>query len=124
MHLCRELAAKSFSVAVPEGAGDGEIVRVRAIEVIPGKVGTNEAHVDLPVVDDRLESDLEQDALKTFVFERHHETGMFGSEFTKGFGIKRGATASTVAHDAHNLLVMGTNDEDMTLAANTHAAEA
>ena len=41
--------------------------------------------------------------------------------FTKGFGIKRGAMASTVAHDAHNLLVVGTNDADMALAANTLA---
>lgn len=50
------------------------------------------------------ESDLDQDVLGAFVFERHHETGTFGVGFTKGFGIKRGAMASTVAHDAHNLL--------------------
>ena len=53
------------------------------------------------------------------VFERHHATGAKGVGFVKGFGIKRGALASTVAHDAHNLLVMGTNDADMALAANT-----
>lgn len=120
MHLGRELTAESFAVAAPEGAG--ETVRVRAIEIIPGKVGTFETHVDLPVIDRLLESDVEQDVLKTFVFERHHETGTFGYGFTKGFGIKRGAMASTVAHDAHNLLVVGTNDEDMALAANTLAA--
>ena len=73
----------------------------------------------MPVVDGKLESDLSQDVLKTFVFERHHETGTFGVGFVKGFGISRGAMASTVAHDAHNLLVVGTNDEDMALAANT-----
>ncbi|MFI3313295.1 MAG: adenine deaminase C-terminal domain-containing protein, partial [Eubacteriales bacterium] len=49
----------------------------------------------------------------------HHGTGKFGYGFTKGFGIKNGAMASTVAHDAHNLLVVGTNDADMALAANT-----
>lgn len=122
MHLGRELTAKPFTVVAPEGVVDGESVCVRAIEVIPGKVGTNEVHVDLPVVDGRLESDLEQDVLKTFVFERHHETGTCGYGFVKGFGIKRGAMASTVAHDAHNLLVVGTNDEDMALAASTLAA--
>jgi len=53
------------------------------------------------------------------VFERHHATGTFACGFTKGFGIADGAMASTVAHDAHNLLVLGTNDDDMALAANT-----
>ena len=53
------------------------------------------------------------------VFERHKRTGTVGRGFTKGFGIKRGALAQTVAHDAHNLLVVGSNDEDMVLAANT-----
>ena len=57
--------------------------------------------------------------MKTFVFERHHNTGTHGIGFVKGFNIKCGAMASTVAHDAHNLLVIGTNDEDMALAANT-----
>jgi adenine deaminase len=60
-----------------------------------------------------------QDVLKTFVFERHKATGTHGVGFVKGFNIKCGAMASTVAHDAHNLLVIGTNDEDMALAANT-----
>ena len=66
-----------------------------------------------------LESDTTQDVLKTIVLERHHATGTKGAGFVKGFGIKRGAMASTVAHDAHNLLVVGTNDDDMALAANT-----
>jgi len=107
---------------VAGGAGDAgtaETVRIRAIEIIPSRVGTFETHLDLPVIDGKLESDLEQDVLKTFVFERHHETGTYGIGFTKGFGIQSGALASTVAHDAHNLLVMGTNDQDMALAANT-----
>ena len=57
--------------------------------------------------------------MKTFVFERHNKTGKHGVGFVKGFHVKCGAMASTVAHDAHNLLVVGTNDEDMALAANT-----
>ena len=111
------ITADTFAVAAPDDAVDA--VRIRAIEVIPGKTSTSEAHLDLPVIDGKLESDLSQDVLKTFVFERHHETGTVGVGFTKGFGITRGAMASTVAHDAHNLLVLGTNDDDMALAANT-----
>jgi adenine deaminase len=66
-----------------------------------------------------LISDVSRDLLKAFVFERHHNTGKYGYGFVKGFGIQRGAMASTVSHDAHNLLVVGTNDEDMAFAANT-----
>ena len=61
----------------------------------------------------------ERDILKVAVFERHHNTGTVGYGFVKGFGIKNGALAQTVAHDAHNLLVVGSNDEDMAIAANT-----
>ncbi len=94
-------------------------VTVRAIEIIPARVGDYERHVTLKVEDGCINSDTEQDVLKTFVFERHKKTGKHGVGFTKGFGIKCGAMASTVAHDAHNLLVVGTNDADMALAANT-----
>ncbi len=119
MHLKDEITPDSFAVPVPAEAADEDTVTVRTIEIIPGKVGAFETHVDLPVVNGKLESSLAQDVLKTFVFERHHETGTYGVGFTKGFGIQRGAMASTVAHDAHNLLVVGTNDADMALAANT-----
>lgn len=117
MHLGMTITPASFAVAAPGAAS--ATARIRTIEVIPGKVGTKETHVVLPVIDGKLESDIGQDVLKTFVFERHHETGKFGCGFVKGFGIKRGAMASTVAHDAHNLLAVGTNDDDMALAANT-----
>lgn len=121
MRLGMDITPETFAVPVPEGASN-TAAHIRTIEVIPGKVGTFETHVDLPVIEGLLESDTGLDVLKTFVFERHHETGTFGYGFVKGFGIKRGAMASTVAHDAHNLLVVGTNDEDMALAANTLAA--
>ncbi|MCL1797485.1 MAG: adenine deaminase [Eggerthellaceae bacterium] len=117
MHIKQEIRADSFKIAAPVGAGDK--VLVRAIEVIPARVGTVECFVHLPVVAGFVESDVESDVLKTFVFERHHNTGTFAYGFAKGFGIESGAMASTVAHDAHNLLVLGTNDEDMALAANT-----
>ncbi len=116
MHIKDEITADTFKIAAPEGA---DKATVRVIEVIPARVGDYERHVEIAAKDGLLESDTAQDVLKTFVFERHHETGKVGRGFVKGFGIKKGAMASTVAHDAHNLLVVGTNDEDMALAANT-----
>lgn len=113
--------AASFRVPAPEGSV--ESVFCRAIEVTPARAGTVERIVELPVDDHGLvEGSVAADALKTFVFERHRATGKKAFGFVKGLGIKRGAMASTVAHDAHNLLVVGTNDEDMALAANALVA--
>ncbi|MEG1098091.1 MAG: adenine deaminase [Raoultibacter sp.] len=117
MHIKRSITPETFAIAAPAAAKDA--VRTRVIEVIPARVGTFEAFVDMPVREGQVASDTAQDVLKAFVFERHHETGTFASGFVKGFGITSGAMASTVAHDAHNLLVLGTNDADMALAANT-----
>lgn len=96
----------------------GDSVKVRVIEAIGGKTSTIERFATLPVRDGKVQADASQDILKAFVFERHHETGTRGFGFLKGFGIKEGALAQTVSHDAHNLLVVGTNDDDMLLAAN------
>ena len=114
MHVGETITADTFKIEAP-----AEEVTVRAIEVIPARVGSIERFVTLKAQNGYLESDMAQDTLKTVVFERHHETGTKGIGFVKGFGIECGAMASTVAHDAHNLLVIGTNDEDMALAANT-----
>lgn len=98
---------------------EGERAEVHAIEVIPAKVGTFDKIVSLPIREGGIEADAGQDVLKVAVFERHNRTGTVGKGFTKGFGITRGALAQTVAHDAHNLLVVGSSDSDMALAANT-----
>ena len=115
MHVGETITADTFKVKTDKK----EKVTVRAIEIIPARVGDYERHVVLDVKNGLIESDTNQDVLKTFVFERHKNTGTHGIGFVKGFNIKCGAMASTVAHDAHNLLVIGTNDEDMALAANT-----
>ena len=115
MHVGEKITAETFRVKTQKT----DTATVRAIEIIPARVGDYERHVTLKVTDGCLNSDTEQDVLKTFVFERHKATGTHGVGFVKGFNIKCGAMASTVAHDAHNLLVIGTNDEDMALAANT-----
>lgn len=116
MHIKDAITPDTFKMPAPNGKDNTSI---RAIEVISAKVGNYERIVTLDTSDGFMSSDISQDVLKTFVFERHHETGSIGKGFVKGFGIKKGAMASTVAHDAHNLLVVGTNDEDMALAANT-----
>jgi len=117
MHVGYDITTDCFKIAAPEGAGD--TVKTRVMEIIPNRVGNYERIMDLKVQDGFVEADSSQDIMKMAVFERHHETGTKGCGFVKGFGFKKGAMAQTVSHDAHNLLVAGTNDEDMALAANT-----
>lgn len=116
MHVGSPITPDSFKIAAPAGKGS---VKTRVIEIIPNHVGNYERIIDLKVKNGFVEADPTQDILKMAVFERHHATGTKGCGFVKGFGFKKGAMAQTVAHDAHNLLVAGTNDEDMALAANT-----
>lgn len=61
--------------------------------------------------------DIDRDILKAAVFERHHNTGHIGIGFISGYGIKRGAIATSVAHDSHNLIAVGCSDEDIAAAA-------
>ena len=63
--------------------------------------------------------DIDRDIVKVAVVERHHDTGHIGIGFIKGYGIKKGAVASSIGHDSHNIIVAGTNDKDMALAVNT-----
>lgn len=114
MHIKEDITRDSFRI--PTNKKDH--VDIRVMEIIPERVGNYERHMRLPVVGGEIKADITQDVLKAVVFERHHETGTKGYGFVKGFGIKKGAMASTVAHDAHNLLVVGTNDEDMAVVAN------
>jgi adenine deaminase len=72
---------------------------------------------EIASVDGRAAADPERDLAKVVVFERHLETGRVGRGFVRGFGLKRGAIGSTVAHDGHNLIVVGADDESMLSAA-------
>ena len=116
MHVGQSITPDTFRIAAPEGR---QTVKTRVIEIIPNHVGNNERLIDLKVRNGLVEADPGEDIMKMAVFERHHETGTAGFGFVKGFGFRKGAMAQTVAHDAHNLLVAGTNDADMALAANT-----
>ncbi|MBP3895749.1 MAG: adenine deaminase [Mogibacterium sp.] len=117
MHVGEDITADSFRIAAPEGAGSS--AKARVMEIIPNHVGNYERLIDLPVAGGYVEADKSQDVMKLAVIERHKATGTKGLGFVTGFGFTKGAMAQTVAHDAHNLLVAGTNDEDMALAANT-----
>lgn len=116
MHVGRELTAEDFRLPAPAA---GESILARCIGIIPARTINKEVFIRLPVKNGFVESDTAQDALKAVVIERHAATGKRGFGFVQGFGIACGAMASTVAHDAHNLTVIGTNDADMALAANT-----
>jgi adenine deaminase len=74
------------------------------------QVVTHHLIEDAKIVDHQVISDTERDILKMIVVERHHATGGIGKGFINGFGLKRGAIAGTVAHDHHNLVVIGVDD--------------
>jgi adenine deaminase len=87
--------------------------RVRVIRVIPGQLLTGDEVADIPVRDGGFAADPKRDLAKVAVIERHHATGRIGVGFVTGIGLRSGAFASTVAHDAHNIVVVGVDDADM-----------
>ena len=94
----------------------GARARVRAIGIASGSVTTERFEVELPVVDGAVQPAVEQDVVKAASIERHGGPGTIGLGFVKGLGLRRGAVASSVAHDNHNLLVAGVTDADMIFA--------
>ena len=94
-------------------AGD----RVLVIGVVPDQIITSRLEEAAAIEAGMVVPDIGRDILKICVFERHRGTGNVGVGFIRGFGLHSGALASTVAHDSHNLMVVGTNDEDILAAA-------
>ena len=97
---------------------------VWAIEILPGGVLTKKVKVKVKL-DEKGEFifDEKEDIVKVAVVERHKDTGKVGCGFIKGYGLKTGAIALSVAHDSHNLIVVGTNDDDMEFAINSLAEQ-
>ena len=83
------------------------------IEIIPGQIVTKKVMEKMKVVDGVVMPDVERDILKLVVVERHKASGNIGLGLVKGFGLKKGALASSVAHDSHNIIAVGTNDLDI-----------
>ena len=89
----------------------------KTIQVIPHQLVTKTITSEIKIEDGNAVSNVDTDTLKICVIERHRATGNVGKGFVKGFNLKSGAIASTVAHDSHNMIVVGTNDYDMYVAA-------
>lgn len=96
--------------------------RARAIGLIPGQIVTDEVIVEPKVVDGCAVADPARDLVKLAVVERHGKAGRIGLGLLQGLGLRRGALASTVAHDSHNLILAGVDDADMVAAARAVAA--
>lgn len=109
-HL-RRAAKDTFHLPTLTAADFAEPRQKAVIGVVPGQIITTDCGYAKGV-------DKERDILKMAVIERHHNTGHIGIGYLKGYGLKAGAVATSVAHDSHNIICVGENDEDMALAAN------
>jgi adenine deaminase len=113
----KPLMGKSLKIPLPrrERLDEGETSEENypVIEIIPGQIVTKKAVEKIKVVDGTVMPDVERDILKLVVVERHKASGNIGLGLVKGFGLKKGALASSVAHDSHNIIAVGTNDFDI-----------
>ena len=107
VHL--DLSALNFTIPAGEGPA-------RVIGIIPEQVVTDDLRLEPTVKDGAVLSDPARDLLKMAVVERHHCTGNVGLGLVTGAGLKRGAIASSVAHDSHNIVTIGVNDDEMQAA--------
>ena len=105
------VGSKPLSFSIVAQPGD-----VRVIDVPPDQVVTGEMHIHPRTQDGHIICDIKHDVVKLAVVERHHATGNTGIGLVHGFSLKGGALASSVAHDSHNIIVVGTSDADMRAA--------
>lgn len=107
----RPVKAAHFAVPATEG-------ETPVIGVMPGKIITEHRRYRLPAKGNETAVDLDRDIIKVAVIERHGKNGNHANGFVQGFGLKKGAIASTVGHDSHNICVVGVDEDDMAMAAN------
>ncbi|UCF66925.1 MAG: adenine deaminase [Acidobacteriota bacterium] len=115
VRIARLIRPDDFSLHV---GTRGPTATVRVIGIVPKQLPTALETHELPLQNGRLHADPERDIAKIAVIERHHGTGAIGVGLVRGLGLERGAVASTVAHDSHNLVVAGVDDESMARVAN------
>jgi len=106
------------SVLIKDIKSDAFMIRsnqplAKVIQLIPDQIVTKKVMEKIVLKDGVALPNLKKDILKIAVMERHRSTGNVGIGFVQGFGLKRGAIGSSVAHDSHNLVIVGTADEDM-----------
>ena len=109
----RPVSADDFIAQPRPGRNSTPVIGVK-----PGLILTFRDEATLAVTEAGLQADLAADVLKVAVIERHGKNGNIGRGFVRGFGLKRGAIASSVGHDSHNITVIGATDEDMAVAVN------
>jgi len=113
----KPVTAESLKIPLPRrerlGEGESSAESYPVIEIVPGQIVTKKVVERIEVVDGVVMPDLERDILKLVVVERHKASGNIGLGLVKGFGLKKGALASSVAHDSHNIVAVGTNDPDI-----------
>lgn len=95
----------------------GRTGMVEVVGIEPGQITTRHLREEAPLRDGQIVADPSRDLLKLVVIERHHASGSVGLGLVKGFGLREGAIASSVAHDAHNLVIAGADDVDILKAA-------
>lgn len=115
VRLKKKITPADFVVKSPLAL---ERVNVRVIGVIEGEITTEHKILNLQVKNGEVMPDIARDVIRVAVVERHRRTGNIGLGFVRGFGMKKGALASSVGHDAHNITVVGINPEDMAVAVN------
>jgi adenine deaminase len=86
------------------------------IEVVPGQIITRQRVEKVSIEHGTVASDISRDILKLVVIERHRATGNIGVGLVSGFGLHKGALASSIAHDSHNIIAVGTDDRDIMVA--------
>ena len=110
----KPLSVESLSMRARQD-DEGE-ERHPVIQVVPGQIATGKRVEAMRVVDGLIMLDVGRDILKLVVVERHNATGNIGVGLVRGFGLKKGALASSVAHDSHNIIAVGTDDGDIVRA--------
>lgn len=108
---------EDFAIPAPPGATPENPPRIHLMHVLENRIDTERSVEKSAVYNGLLVADPIRDIAKMVVIERHRASGEIGRAFVRGFGLRSGAIASTVAHDAHNLIVVGVDDADMLKAA-------
>lgn len=111
-------SVKARRVTAQDFRAPGSGPSMPVIGVVPGRIITLRHDLTLPYRNGERHIDLDQDVVKVAIVERHGKTGGIGRAFVKGFGMKRGAIASSIGHDSHNITVVGADDVDMAVAVN------
>jgi len=109
--LTNTVNIKPFNIEALKLLASGETEPV--IEIVPGQIITRKRMERIKVINGVIVPDIGRDILKLVVVERHKATGNIGLGLVTGFGLKRGALASSIAHDSHNIVAVGTSDEDI-----------